>query len=63
MSGSLLVNLRREDSDDNIPFKGEEIYWFEMMRMLIFSRLVTRINECSRLHSRNKAMLSLKANL
>ena len=22
MSGSLLVNLRREDSDDNIPFKG-----------------------------------------
>lgn len=58
MSGSLLVNLRREDSDDNIPFKGEEIYWFEMMRMLIFSRLVTRINECGRLHSRNKAMLS-----
>lgn len=63
MSGSLLVNLRREDSDDNIPFKGEEIYWFEMMRMLIFSRLVTRINECGRLHSRNKAMLNLKANL
>ena len=48
MSGSLLVNLRREDSDDNIPFKGEEIYWLEM----------TCINECDRLHSRNKAMLS-----
>ena len=63
MSGSLLVNLRKEDSDDNIPFKGEEIYWFEMMRMLIFSRLVTRINECGRLYSSNKAMLSLKANL
>ena len=58
MSGSLLVNLRREDSDDNIPFKGEEIYWLEMMRMLIFSRLMTRINECDRLHSRSKAMLS-----
>ena len=58
MSGSLLVNLRREDSDDNIPFKGEEIYWFEMMRMLIFSRLMTCINECGRLNSRNKAMLS-----
>lgn len=63
MSGSLLVNLRREDSDDNIPFKGEEIYWLGMMRMLIFSRLMTRINECGRLHNRNKAMLSLKANL
>ena len=58
MSGTLLVNLRREDSDDNIPFKGEEIYWLEMMRMLIFSRLMIRINECGRLHSRNKAMLS-----
>ena len=58
MSGSLLVNLRREDSDDNIPFKGEEIYWLEMMRMLILSRLMIRINECGRLHSRNKAMLS-----
>ena len=53
-----MVNLRREDSDDNIPFKGEEIYWLEMMRMLIFSRLMTRINECGRLYSRNKAMLS-----
>ena len=53
-----MVNLRREDSDDNIPFKGEEIYWLGMMRMLIFSRLMTRINECGRLHSRNKAMLS-----
>lgn len=63
MSGSLLVNLRKEDSDDNIPFKGEEIYWLEMMRMLILSRLMIRINECGRLHSRNKAMLSLKANL
>lgn len=63
MSGSLAVNLRREDSDDNIPFKGEEIYWLGMMRMLIFSRLMTRINECGRLHSRNKAMLSLKTNL
>lgn len=58
MSGSLLVNLRREDSDDNIPFKGEEIYWLGMMRMLIFSRLMIRINECGRLHSRNKAMLN-----
>ena len=58
MSGSLLVNLRREDSDDNIPFKGEEIYWLGMMRMLIFSRLMTCINECDRLHIRNKAMLS-----
>lgn len=58
MSGSLLVNLRREDSDDNIPFNGEEIYWLGMMRMLIFSRLMTCINECGRLHSRNKAMLS-----
>ena len=58
MSGSLLVNLRREDSGDNIPFKGEEIYWLEMMRMLILSRLMIRINECGRLHSRNKAMLS-----
>ena len=58
MSGSLLVNLRREDSDDNIPFKGEEIYWLGMMRMLIFSRLMTRINECDSLHSRNKALLS-----
>lgn len=63
MSGPLLVNLRKEDSDDNIPFKGEEIYWLEMMRMLILSRLMIRINECGRLHSRNKAMLSLKANL
>lgn len=63
MSGSLLVNLRKGDSDDNIPFKGVEIYWLEMMRMLIFSRLMIRINECGRLHSRNKAMLSLKANL
>ena len=53
-----MVNLRREDSDDNIPFKGEEIYWLGMMRMLILSRLMTRINECGRLHSRNKAMLS-----
>ena len=43
---------------DNISFKGEEIYWLEMMRMLILSRLMTRINECDRLHSRNKAMLS-----
>ena len=63
MSGSLLVNLRREDSDDNIPFKGEEIYWLGMMRMLICIRLMIRIIECGRLHSRNKAMLSLKANL
>ena len=63
MSGLLVVNLRKEDSDDNIPFKGEEIYWLGMMRMLIFSRLMTCINECGRLHSRNKAMLSLKANL
>ena len=53
-----MVNLRREDSDDNIPFKGEEIYWLGMMWMLIFSRLMTWINECGRLHSRNKAMLS-----
>lgn len=58
MSGSLLVNLRKEDSDDNIPFKGEEIYWLGMMRMLIFSRLMTRINVCGRLYSRNKAMLN-----
>ena len=63
MSGSLLVNLSREDSYDNIPFKGEEIYWLGMMRMLILSRLMTCINECGRLYSRNKAMLSLKANL
>ena len=63
MSGLLVVNLRKEDSDDNIPFKGEEIYWLEMMRMLILSRLMTWINECGRLHNRNKAMLSLKANL
>ena len=39
------------------------IHWLGMMRMLIFSRLMTRINECGRLYSRNKAMLSLKANL
>ena len=58
MSGSLVVNLRREDSDDNIPFKGEEIYWLGMMRMLILSRLMTCIKECGRLHSKNKAMLS-----
>ena len=55
MSGSLVVNLRREDSYDNIPFKGEKIYWLGMMRMLIFSRLMTRINVCGRLYSRNKA--------
>lgn len=58
MSDWLLVNLRKEDSDDNIPFNGEEIYWLGMMRMLILSRLMTCINECGRLHSRNKGMLS-----
>ncbi len=34
------------------------IHWLEMMRMLIFSRLMTRINEHGMLYSRNEAMLS-----